>query len=53
MLGDQLGYTPEEDALLSRLGGSRARCSEQGLLTSHCIVLAHHALDDFAAGSKS
>jgi tRNA pseudouridine-54 N-methylase len=49
VLGDQLGYTVEEEALLARLGGCRASCSVQGLLTSHCIVLAHHALDQAEA----
>jgi len=45
VIGDQLGYTAEEEALLAHQGGRRARCSPKGLLTSHCIVLAHHALD--------
>ena len=37
--------TPEEDALIAELGGRRVTCSPRGLLTSHCIVLCHHALD--------
>jgi len=46
VLGDQLGTTAEEDALIARCGGRRARCSTQGLLTSHCVVLANHAFDE-------
>ena len=37
--------TAEEDALIAELGGRRVTCSPRGLLTSHCIVLCHHALD--------
>jgi len=45
VFGDQLGYTAEEEALIASRGGCRARCSSKGLLTSHCIILAHHAMD--------
>jgi hypothetical protein len=45
VFGDQLGYTAEEEELVAHAGGRRALCSPRGLLTSHCIVLAHHALD--------
>ena len=45
VFGDQLGYTAEEDAAIAALGAQRATCSPRGLLTSHCIVLCHHALD--------
>ena len=37
--------TAEENALIAELGGRRVTCSPRGLLTSHCIVLCHHALD--------
>ena len=53
VFGDQLGYTADEEALLASLGGRRASCSSRGLLTSHCIVLAHHALDEAEAPAKS
>lgn len=37
--------TAEEDVTIARLGGKQASCSPRGLLTSHCIVLCHYALD--------
>ena len=49
VLGDQLGYAAEDEAAIARLGGRRAACSPRGLLTSHCIVLCHHALDEAEA----
>jgi len=48
VLGDQLGFTPEEDAEVARRGGVRATAGPRPLLTSHCIVLAHHACDTVA-----
>tara|TARA_B110001452_G_scaffold214896_1_gene185920 strand:- start:1290 stop:2246 length:957 start_codon:yes stop_codon:yes gene_type:complete len=49
VMGDQLGYGDEDEAAIARLGGRRAACSPRGLLTSHCIVLCHHALDEAEA----
>jgi len=49
VLGDQLGFTSGEEALLASAGARRATVSPRGLLTSHCIVLAHHALDEAEA----
>lgn len=43
--GDHLGYTPDDEAALQRLGAVRCSLGHVPLLTSHCIVLSHHWLD--------
>ena len=45
VVGDHVGYSREEELLLEELGGKQARVSKVPLLASHCIVLAHAALD--------
>jgi len=53
VFGDQLGFSAEEDAEIARCGGVRATVGPLPLLTSHCIVLAHHACDTAAALSDA
>lgn len=45
VLGDQQGFTSAEEALVDGLGGERVALGPVPLLASHCIVLAHAALD--------
>ena len=52
VLGDHIGFTEEEEACMEELGGVRARVSPLPLLASHCIILAHAALDCAAAESS-
>jgi tRNA (pseudouridine54-N1)-methyltransferase len=49
VFGDQLGFSAEDDAEIERCGGVRATVGPLPLLTSHCIVLAHHACDTATA----
>ena len=45
VLGDHLGFTDAEEQCMAELGGLRVSVSPLPLLASHCIVLAHAALD--------
>lgn len=44
--GDHLGFTEAEEVTLDALGATRASLGAVPLLASHCIVIAHHFLDD-------
>ena len=45
VLGDHLGFTKEEERYLAELQAVRTNVGPLPLLASHCIVLAHAALD--------
>lgn len=45
VVGDQLGFSRDEQEQLRRLGARRVSVGPLPLLASHCIVLAHSALD--------
>mmetsp|Transcript_23783 Transcript_23783/g.65822 ORF Transcript_23783/g.65822 Transcript_23783/m.65822 type:complete len:269 (-) Transcript_23783:287-1093(-) len=45
VFGDQLGFTVKESKQIAQRGGVQAHIGPASLLTSHCIVLAHHACD--------
>ena len=45
VLGGSAGFSADDEATLERLGGKRASVGKLPLLASHCIVLAHAALD--------
>ena len=45
VLGGSAGFSADDEAPLERLGGKRASVGKLPLLASHCIVLAHAALD--------
>ena len=45
VLGDHMGFSKKEEALFDQLGAVRASVGPIPLLASHCIVLAHAALD--------
>ena len=45
VLGGSAGFSADDEATLERLGGKRASVGRLPLLASHCIVLAHAALD--------
>ena len=44
-MGDHLGFTEREEAALDALGATRSALGAVPLLSSHCIVIAHHVLD--------
>ena len=45
VVGDHIGFTEEEEEALCALDAKRASLGPVPLLASHCIVLAHAALD--------
>jgi tRNA (pseudouridine54-N1)-methyltransferase len=45
VLGGSAGFSADDEATLERLGGLTASVGRLPLLASHCIVLAHAALD--------
>jgi tRNA (pseudouridine54-N1)-methyltransferase len=47
VLGDHKGFTTDDEACFESLGGVRICVSPLPLLASHCIVLAHGALDAY------
>ena len=44
-MGDHLGFTEREEAALDSVGATRTALGAVPLLSSHCIVIAHHVLD--------
>ena len=53
VLGDHLGFTEEEESVVDELGGAKASVSPLPLLASHCIVLAHAALDSASVAASA
>lgn len=45
VLGDHLGFTPEEDALLARRGAMRVSLGPVSLQADQCVVVLHNQLD--------
>jgi len=49
VLGDHLGLTRDDEALLRRRGAAFCSLGPTPLLTSQCIVILQNALDSFHA----
>ena len=53
VVGDHIGFTEEEEDALRALDATRASLGPVPLLASHCIVLAHAALDAKACSRQT
>lgn len=53
VLGDHLGFTPEEDAFLASRGARRVSLGPVSLQADQCLVVLNHHLDRAAARLKA